>query len=83
MLPEVREPEKSSDGNAIFLRDPHPDDLPVGLKTSRLDELKINLPPCTSRSATKDKTPDLLPCIAVVRPHAAWVCHPGVRGALG
>jgi hypothetical protein len=30
MLPEVRGPEKSSDGNAIFLRDPYPDDLPVG-----------------------------------------------------
>lgn len=26
MLPEVREPEKSGDGNAIFLRDPYPDD---------------------------------------------------------
>ena len=31
MLPEVREPEKSGDGNAIFLRDPYPDDLPAGL----------------------------------------------------
>jgi len=68
MLPEVREPEKSSDGNAIFLRDPYPDDLPVGpglsTEPGRLDELKINLTPCTSRSATTDKTPDLLPCIA-------------------
>jgi hypothetical protein len=26
----LREPEKSGDGNAIFLRDPYPDDLPVG-----------------------------------------------------
>jgi hypothetical protein len=32
MLPEVHGPEKSSDGNAIFLRDPYPDDLLVGLK---------------------------------------------------
>jgi len=45
----------------------------------RLDEQKINLPPCNSRSATTDKTPDLLPCIAAMGIHAASVCHP--RGA--
>ena len=60
MLPEFREPEKSGDGNAIFLRDPYPDDLPDDLspmqRLCRPDEFTINLP--TMHQPFSDKKQD-------------------------
>jgi len=51
-------PEKSSDGNAIYLRDPYPDTCPTEGFGGWMDKPQ----PCISRSATRISTPpDPLP----------------------